>query len=142
MAKFALASKEMTTRWSCPGTEPGGRPVSISKASSLAEAFAVGALDLEGELVALIGLVPGDVDAEGDPEAMLDGQAAEAQHVPAAAHRVDLPVEDLAVVGEDEKADVHGYFGGIRSAPSRRIVSPLSIGLATIAATMSAYSEG
>ena len=35
-----------------------------------------------------------------------------------------------------------GYFGGIRRAPSRRIVSPLSIGLATIWPTSWAYSAG
>ena len=34
------------------------------------------------------------------------------------------------------------YFGGIRRAPSRRIVSPFSIGLAAIARTMRAYSSG
>src|SRR4029077_19448175 len=34
------------------------------------------------------------------------------------------------------------YFGGIRRAPSRRIVSPLSIWLGTISGTMRAYSSG
>ena len=80
------------------------------------------------------------------PNAVLDRQLGEAQHVPAAAHRVELAVERLAVVGEQQEAELHAialaYFGGIRRAPSSRIVSPFSIGLATIAATRSAYSDG
>src|SRR5699024_8490373 len=38
--------------------------------------------------------------------------------------------------------DVEDHFGAMRIAPSRRIVSPLSIGLATIDSTSWAYSVG
>ena len=52
--------------------------------------------------------------------------------------------DELRVFEErrDQLGAAHDYFGGIRRAPSSRIVSPFSIVLATISATSRAYSSG
>jgi hypothetical protein len=69
---------------------------------------AVGVLDGDDQLVGVVGLVPGDVDAEADREGPLGRQLGEAEDVPAAAGQVELAVDGLAVVAEEEEADVHG----------------------------------
>ena len=81
------------------GLEVGGQAV--------AELVAVGVLDRDAELVGAVGLMPGDVDAEADVEGPLVGQLGEAEDVPAAAGQVQLAVDGLAVVAEQEEADLH-----------------------------------
>jgi hypothetical protein len=59
--------------------------------------------------VGAVGLVPGDIDAEADVEGPLVGELGQAQDVPAAAGQVELAVDCLAVVGEQDEAEVHGF---------------------------------
>src|SRR6201990_3205961 len=79
--------------------------------------------------VRVVGLVPGDVDAEADVEGPLVRQLGQAQDVPVAAVEGELAVAGLAVVGEEEEAEVHagspskGTTGRSESSstlPSRR----------------------
>ena len=74
---------------------------------ALAELVAIGVLDRDHQLVGVVGLVPGDVDAEADVEGPLGGKLGQAQDVPAAAGQIQLAVDGLAVVAEEQEADVH-----------------------------------
>ena len=98
------------------GLEAGGQ--------ALAELDPVGVLDRDHELVRVVGLVPGDVDAEADVEGPLVRQLGQAQDVPAAAVEVELAVDRLAVVGEQEEADVHGASSGRGRRRGRRAARP------------------
>ena len=98
---------DITRRCSWPAGMPGGRPVSKLAVRPSPSSSPSGSWMLDQELMGVVGLVPGDVDAEGDVEGPVVRQLRQAQHVPAAAGHVELAVDGLGVVGEEEEADVH-----------------------------------
>ena len=77
-----------------------GRPARLEfRREALAELVAVRIVDADEEVVVGVGLVPADVEAEGDVEAPFVRQVGQPQHVPAAADHVELAVDRLAVIG-------------------------------------------
>jgi hypothetical protein len=75
---------------------------------AVADLVPVGIVDADRDVVAGVGLVPADVEAERDVEAPFVGKLGQAQDVPAATDHVDLAVDRLAVVGEEQEAELHG----------------------------------